>query len=219
MFRVVGFSNQFLRMSGAILLVALVVTGASARADDRASARDVVEHFQNGLLYTLLHRHELDYQTRIATLEALIGETFDVERVARKVIGADMFAGMPPAEQRRYLALFTRYAVASRSRHLGSLEGKEFIPTGRRHGPDGTVVIDVSVREDAREIATVAYLLIPTGLGWRIVDVVIDGGVSELTLRRSEFASVVKARGVDGLMQALGDKIGELARAGARRTY
>ena len=54
-----------------LLLFVLLCAGATAHADDRASAREVVEHFQNGLLYTLLHRHEQDYQTRIASLEAL----------------------------------------------------------------------------------------------------------------------------------------------------
>ena len=80
-------------------------------------------------------------------------------------------------------------------------------------------MVDVSFQEQGRQIATVSYILLPTGLGWRIVDVIIDGGVSELTLRRSEFASVVRDKGVDGLMTALDAKIGELARVGARGTY
>lgn len=203
----------------AIAFSVVSTAGGVAHADDRASATEVVEHFQNGLLYTLLHRDELDYDTRIKSLEALIAETFDVERVAMKVIGGKRFREMNPVERRRYLTLFTRYAVASRSRHLASLEGKDFQPTGRRYGPNGTVIVDVSVTEQGREIATVAYVLLPTGKGWRIVDVIIDGGVSELTLRRSEFDTVVRQKGVDGLMVALDEKIGELARAGSRRTY
>ena len=218
-----------MRSVSAAILVAVFVVGAfvlgdgPARADDRASATEVVEHFQNGLLYTLLHSGEMDYDTRIQSLEALIAETFDVERVARSVIGGKRYRNLPPAEQRRYQTLFTRYVVASQSRRLGSLEGKAFSSLGRRRGPDGTAVVDVSFQEQGqeqgRQIATVSYILLPTGLGWRIIDVIIDGGVSELTLRRSEFASVVRDKGVDGLMSALDAKIGELARVGARGTY
>ena len=196
-----------------------VSNGGAAHANDRAGAVEVVEHFQNGLLYTLLHRDEMDYETRIQSLEALIGETFDVERVARKVIGGERYRALPPADQARYQTLFTRYVVATQSRRLGSLEGVDFVPLGRRHGPDGTVVVDVSFRERGRQTAAIAYILLPTGMGWRIVDVIIDGGVSELTLRRSEFASVVRKKGVRGLMSALDAKIGELARVGARGTY
>ncbi|RVU39125.1 hypothetical protein EOI86_07690 [Hwanghaeella grinnelliae] len=212
-------SGQVRFLAVAILAVMLVTAGSVARANDRAGATEVVEHFQNGLLYTLLHQREMDYDTRIQALEALIAETFDVERVARKVIGGERFHELSVSEQRRYQTLFTRYVVATQSRRLGSLEGKDFVPLGRRYGPNGTVVVDVSFREQGREITTVAYILLPTGKGWRIVDVIIDGGVSELTLRRSEFSSVVRAKGVDGLMAALDEKIGELARAGGRRTY
>lgn len=206
-------------MTVAVFAVLTAMVGTVAHADDRAGATEMVEHFQNGLLYTLQHQREMDYDTRIQALEALIAETFDVERVARKVIGGERFHKLSRSEQQRYQALFTRYVVATQSRRLGSLKGREFVPLGRRYGPNGTVVVDVSFREQGREITTVAYILLPTGKGWRIVDVIIDGGVSELTLRRSDFASVVRAKGVDGLMSALDEKIGELARAGARRTY
>lgn len=212
-------ASVFRSISAVLFAAVLLAAGGAARADDLAGPVEVVEHFQNGLLYTLLHRAELDYDTRIQSLEALIGETFDVERVARKVIGGKRFRELSPIEQKRYQNLFTRYVVASQSRRLGSLEGKEFASLGRRHGPDGTVVVDVSFREQGRQIATVAYILLPTGMGWRIVDVIIDGGVSELTLRRSEFASVVRDKGVGGLLLALDAKIGELARAGSRGTY
>ena len=156
--RVVGF---------AVLAVVLAMAGTVARADDRAGATEIVEHFQNGLLYTLLHRREMDYDTRIQAIEALIAETFDVERVARKVIGGEWYNEMSVSEQRRYQTLFTRYVVATQSRSLGSLEGREFVPLGRRYGPNGTVVVDVSFREQGREITTVAYILLPTGKGWR----------------------------------------------------
>ena len=46
--------------------------------------------------------------------------------------------------------------------------------------------------------------------GWKIIDVYMDGTVSELALRRSEFASVVKRDGFDGLIQALDQKIAKL---------
>jgi phospholipid transport system substrate-binding protein len=206
-------------LAAVVLAVMLAAVGTAAHADNRAGAIEVVEHFQNGLLYTLLHQRDMDYDTRIQALEALIAETFDVERVARKVIGGDRFHELSRSEQQRYQTLFTRYVVATQSRRLGSLKGRDFVPLGRRYGPNGTVVVDVSFREQGREITTVAYILLPTGKGWRIVDVIIDGGVSELTLRRSEFSSVVRAKGVDGLMSALDEKIGELARAGSRRTY
>jgi len=47
-----------------------------------------------------------------------------------------------------------------------------------------------------------------------IVDVYLDGTVSELALRRSEFVSIVKRQNLDALLVALDAKIAKLAAGG-----
>jgi phospholipid transport system substrate-binding protein len=47
--------------------------------------------------------------------------------------------------------------------------------------------------------------------GWRIIDVFMNGTVSELALRRSEYSAVLDRDGFDGLIAALDGKIAEFA--------
>ena len=42
---------------------------------------------------------------------------------------------------------------------------------------------------------------------WRIIDVFMNGTVSELALRRSEYSSVVKRKGFESLVSSLEEKI------------
>jgi phospholipid transport system substrate-binding protein len=56
-------------------------------------------------------------------------------------------------------------------------------------------------------------LLRQTELGWRIVDVYLDGTISELARRRDEFTSIIKNQGLDGLIALLKKKNEELARS------
>jgi phospholipid transport system substrate-binding protein len=44
---------------------------------------------------------------------------------------------------------------------------------------------------------------------WRIVDVYLNGTVSELALRRSEYSSVVKRDGFDALVRSIEEKGGD----------
>ena len=46
-----------------------------------------------------------------------------------------------------------------------------------------------------------------TDAGWRIVDVYFKAKYSELAVRRSEYRSVYKRVGLDGLMAAIEQKI------------
>jgi phospholipid transport system substrate-binding protein len=55
------------------------------------------------------------------------------------------------------------------------------------------------------------------GGGWLISDIYLDGTISEIATRRSEFAAIVRNQGVDGLIEALNRKAdmltGTIARA------
>ena len=50
------------------------------------------------------------------------------------------------------------------------------------------------------------YLMRRNGEEWLVSDVYLDGTISELATHRSEFASILRDRGVTGLMIALNKK-------------
>jgi phospholipid transport system substrate-binding protein len=66
------------------------------------------------------------------------------------------------------------------------------------------------VLKDDKPVA-LNYLLRQTPQGWKIVDIYLDGTISELARRRDEFASIIRTQGVDGLIALLKKKNEELA--------
>jgi phospholipid transport system substrate-binding protein len=46
--------------------------------------------------------------------------------------------------------------------------------------------------------------------GWRVIDVLMNGTVSEIALRRSDFSSILKRDGFDELAAAVERKIADL---------
>jgi phospholipid transport system substrate-binding protein len=54
------------------------------------------------------------------------------------------------------------------------------------------------------------------GEGWLISDIYLDGAISEVATRRSEFAAVLKKEGIDGLIAALNSKADILTATTAR---
>ena len=45
---------------------------------------------------------------------------------------------------------------------------------------------------------------------WRIIDVLVDSGISELAVRRSEYRKVLRTKGIDGLVNTLNAKADQL---------
>jgi phospholipid transport system substrate-binding protein len=54
------------------------------------------------------------------------------------------------------------------------------------------------------------------GGGWLVSDIYLDGTISEIATRRSEFAAIVRSQGVDGLVAALNRKADMLTGTSAR---
>ena len=52
----------------------------------------------------------------------------------------------------------------------------------------------------------VDYLMRKNGDSWLISDIYLDGAISEVATRRSEFAAILKNEGIDGLIAALNRK-------------
>jgi hypothetical protein len=53
------------------------------------------------------------------------------------------------------------------------------------------------------EPVKVDYVMRRNGEGWLISDIYLDGAISEVATRRSEFAAILKNDGIDGLNAAL----------------
>ena len=45
---------------------------------------------------------------------------------------------------------------------------------------------------------------------WRVIDVVLDTGISELAVRKSEYRQILQQGGIAGLTQTLNEKAAEL---------
>jgi phospholipid transport system substrate-binding protein len=65
--------------------------------------------------------------------------------------------------------------------------------------------------ESDGEVIQLNYRLRPVDGKWKIIDVYLNGTVSELALRRSEYSSLIQREGFDSLLVALNQKIDNLA--------
>jgi phospholipid transport system substrate-binding protein len=56
------------------------------------------------------------------------------------------------------------------------------------------------------EPVKVDYMMRHNGEAWLISDIYLDGAISEVATRRSEFSTILKNEGIDGLIAALNRK-------------
>jgi phospholipid transport system substrate-binding protein len=135
---------------------------------------------------------------------------FDLEQMTRIVVGG-RWAKLSEAERRQVVELFRRFSVSTYASEFSGYGGEQFeIGEDRAQPGLGTIVeTHLVLKKDAA--VELNYLLRETPHGWKIVDVYLDGTISELARRRDEFASIIRSKGVDGLIALLKKKNEELA--------
>jgi phospholipid transport system substrate-binding protein len=193
------------------LLVLLLFAPAEGRAEAEADAASAVRGFYDVLLDTMRDGPQLGQRGRYAKLEPVILKVFDVPYMTRMAVGAS-WAATPDPKQHQATEAFGHYMTATWADRFDSYSGEKLEVTGAQPYAAGAVVHTRIVKSNGEPVA-IDYLMRRNGDVWQVADVYLTGTISELATRRSEFSSVLRSRGIDGLIALLNQKAGMLVSA------
>ena len=196
----------------ATLLGLGILSAPAVAAGSEAAAP--VQGFYDTLLSTMRDGPSLGQGGRYAKLEPVVLGAFDVPYMTRVAVGPS-WATLPPAKQQELIQSFGHYITATWADRFDSYSGEKLEVTGERPYSTAMLVDTRIVKSDGGAV-DIDYLMRRDGDAWRIADVYLSGTVSELATRRSEFSSVMRSQGVDGLIAVLNRKVATLGSVAAR---
>jgi phospholipid transport system substrate-binding protein len=183
---------------------------ATAVAPAPATASAAIDALHASLLDVMKNAVALGYSGREQRLKTVIPRYFDVNEMAKKSLGPH-WNSLDPASRQRYLDTFARFTVANYAGRFDGYSGQSFETLGETPGPRDTMIVKSRLIDPTDKNIDLNYRMHRTDGTWKVVDVYLDGTVSELALRRSEFVSIVKRQNLDALLVALDAKIAKLA--------
>jgi phospholipid transport system substrate-binding protein len=179
-----------------------------------ASSGDTVQSLYDALLGTMKNGRILGQSGRFTQLEPVIRRSFDIASMARLSVGPS-WADLTEAQRREMSESFGRYISAIYADRFDSYAGQKLEVTGEQPAPSGVMVKSQIVKANGEPVK-VDYMMRRNGDGWLISDIYLDGAISEVATRRSEFAAILKKDGIDGLIAALNRKADMLTGTTAR---
>lgn len=192
-------------------ILTLAATAALTFAAPDASASpqtEVVESF-NATLLSLLEG-DGDFAGRYAVMEPAIQSAFDLEFMSSKVLGRG-WKELTPEQKAEWLATFTRLTTSNYAGRFVGEPGPSFETIEQKDGTHGTVVVRTKLVSPGEDDVELGYRLRETPAGWKVIDCYLDGTVSEIALRRSEYGAVLRRDGFEKLVAAVDAKSDELA--------
>ena len=173
--------------------------GATASAADPAAL--TVQDFYDALFESMRHAGEWKMQGRYDHLYPVMMKLFDVPTMTRVAVGP-AFAKLPTDQQDNLRTAFGKLLVATFASTFDDFKGETY-----------AVDADVAAQGQDRFVKSrfngagapvdINYLLRGKGDTWRIIDIYLNGTISQLATWRSEYGSAFQQQGFDGLMAAV----------------
>jgi phospholipid transport system substrate-binding protein len=189
---------------GIAVVTAMVSFGAvPSRAQTASAAAAHIESYYRDLMPTVRQAGRLTVRERDKRFAPAITTAFDLATMTRLAVGPP-WKGFSPAQQVALQNAFTRFIVADYASQINNYSGESFVvdPQTTPETRGGGEVVKTRLLQPGGKTVSINYLV----RGGRVIDVYLNGTISDLAMRRDEFASIIASGGADGLIKRLQDR-------------
>ncbi|MEM9878033.1 MAG: ABC transporter substrate-binding protein [Pseudomonadota bacterium] len=172
-------------------------------------AVDTVEALHTQLA-ALMQSVATDLDERKDLIGPTLAQTFDLPAMTKAIYGSRNWRGLDPAQQDAAIQTFTQWMTTQYARRFTSSSEPNFLTGETRDGGLSTVIVETQLRTPNTTVNLDYRTRVVDG-DVKIIDIYLDGRVSEVALRRSEFRDTIKTAGLDGFIAALDAKTQALA--------
>jgi phospholipid transport system substrate-binding protein len=191
---------RFLMLLCALLIAAV---GDLAHAALRDPAAIQVQTLTNSLLKSMQAGRAESMAERYRNLEPVIEQVFALPLVTRLAVGPD-WTNFSPEQQKAVIAAFTRFTIANYAYNFRDFDGEKFEVDDNVQTRGTEKIVRTRVIPAHDTPVSLLYRMHEVNGTWKIVDV-YSNGISELTLRRSDFAAALAAGGAPVLIAHLNE--------------
>lgn len=198
-----------------LLLVACLAGAVRASAEPVEDPLTVVRNTADHVLARLAVEQDV-IRANPGRVHVLVDEIvvphFDFQRMSSWVLGKH-WRRASEAQRAQFPQEFRTLLVRTYATALSEYTDQriDYLPLRMQPG-DTDVTVRTEIHQGAGPNIPVSYRLHQSGGQWKVYDVVIDG-ISLVTTYRSTFASHIRQRGLDGLIESLASKNQTLAMA------
>jgi phospholipid transport system substrate-binding protein len=200
---IVAKTRAWKALTAAAVLVFAAASSSTLHAAP-TSGGDTVQGLYDALLATMKNGRTLGQSGRFTQLEPVIRRSFDIASMARLSVGPS-WASLTDGQRQQVTESFARYISAIYADRFDSYAGQKLQVTGEQPAAAGVMVKSQIIKANGEPV-NIDYMMRRNGEAWLISDIYLDGAISEVATRRSEFAAILRNEGIDGLIAALNRK-------------
>ena len=192
-----------------ILFVSLGYSSTGSYANEFAPSK-VIGEFHETLLKVMKKAKSLSAKERYEKLEPALDRAFEFGIMIRLASGRS-WNKTNKLDKANLTQAFRRMSIATYAYRFKGYSGQRFETIRTDPGPRGTQTVltqIISPQENKTDkIIKLAYVTKKFGSTWKIIDILLNGSISEISVRYSEYRAILKGtRGASNLASILNKK-------------
>lgn len=195
--------------TGALALCVCLLFSSPSLQAAKPTPSDIVKGFQAKLLQVMKVAKNLSVRERFDRLSPSVEDAFHLQLMIQIVTGS-YWKEATTTKRMQLVEAFRRMSVTTLATLFDDYSGEVFKLVKERPGPQKTQIVMTKLLKSDKSTVDIAYVTRRFKEGWKIIDVIVDSGISELKVRQSEYRQVLKKEGVPGLISLLNNKADEL---------
>ena len=172
----------------------------SAFADNNESISLPVNELHNTLLEVMKLDGKEQFESRVKLLEPVVSNSFDFTYIARIVTGRE-WKKLEEADQQRFISLFHTLTVATYAKRFDAYNNETFITSSVEPLKNNRHLVRTTLNT-TDETVSLDYIVQEDDSNWKIINVVANG-VSDLSLKRTEYRKLIKESGFEYLLEEI----------------
>ncbi len=172
---------------------------------EHADAIMIVKELHQKLTYIMQNAENLGYQGRYEELKEMVTSRFDTPLIV-KVIMSRYWKELDDIQKTDFIELFNKLSIATYASRFDGYSGESFVEHSTEKLKKGRLLVKTELQRPDDTPVKLDYLMHEKDDQWLIISVIANG-VNDLSLKRAEYATVIKDRGFQGLVNEVTDKI------------
>lgn len=204
-----------------LCFVGFIWAGVPAQAvlvEDKPAPVMMVEKLNTALLDNMKQGAALNFAARKEKIAPVVQEVFNLETMARVSVGSG-WQKLSEDERKKLTEAFAGWTIATYAAQFKNWGGEEFIIKDFTDPQKPDVMVNTEIKPKSGKSTALNYRLRQKQTEkndgpWQVIDVLLDGSVSQLALRRADFSAVFNSGGAPALIDHLNALTDKLAAAG-----
>ena len=172
------------------------------------ATQEPINQLHETLINIMVISDTTSFEERYTYLEPLINKNFDIALISKVILGR-YWKSIDEEIKVRFINLFNRLTISTYVSRFNSYENQIFKNISIEQLKENRYLVKTEFVRLKEKPISFNYIIQKNDKKWRIISVIANG-INDLSLKRAEYATIIKKDGIEVLIKKLEQKIYDL---------